>query len=377
MLSKEDTKRVKGVAILLMLAHHLYGFESRIPFDHPIKSGLSLSGMDLFAFLGDFGELCLALYMFLGGYGLYAASHTGEGKPLTPLSRRVVGLFRAYWKVFLIFIPLGFLFFSGQIQYCEQKDICSKFASFSWIDFIGHFIGWYSFYNAEWWFFKSYLIALFQGYLFYKVFEKNKNIYLELVAVILWYILCCSVFPGLGEAEGLQFLYENSFYTTFLMLDECAVSLFVGMVFAKYGIFDVWRELYAGVKGWGRVILSAAVMALVAYVRVLILPDAWDILLAPVFILACVELAGQLRFLRRPLLFLGRNSTNMWLIHSFYCYYFYGFVRLVYGSGNGWIDYLTLLGLALGSGLLVDLFWRGMGRIYGKICASFKNLIMI
>jgi len=106
---------------------------------------------------------------------------------------------------------------------------------------------------------------------------------------------------------------------------------------------------------------------LVIYARVFLVPPSFDMVLAPVFIFACMTLMETLCFLRTPLRVLGKNSTNMWLVHSFYCYYFYAFVKLVYGPGNAFVAFAVLVGISFLSAVLVDQFWKFVKTGYGKL----------
>ncbi len=77
MFTRENTKQVKGIAILLMLVHHLYTFADRIPYGLEIASQYYISGMELTVIIGSFGKICVSIFMFLGGYGLYASCSSG------------------------------------------------------------------------------------------------------------------------------------------------------------------------------------------------------------------------------------------------------------------------------------------------------------
>lgn len=61
MLCKEDTKKLKGIAILLMLAHHLYTFADRIPYEMHIATSIHISGQELTVIIGLFGKICVSL----------------------------------------------------------------------------------------------------------------------------------------------------------------------------------------------------------------------------------------------------------------------------------------------------------------------------
>ena len=68
--TKDDTKCMKGLAVLLMLAHHLWGFPDRLPSGLPMTS-VTARGMEFAGFIGGYGKICVSLFMFLGGLGTY------------------------------------------------------------------------------------------------------------------------------------------------------------------------------------------------------------------------------------------------------------------------------------------------------------------
>lgn len=101
--TKEDTKVVKGFAILLMLMHHLWGFPDRIPGDGLLYS-FHIFGRSSIQYLGMFGKICVSIFFFIGGYGIYKSAQTQAFDLVGKLKR----LYISYWKVFVIFVPLTF-----------------------------------------------------------------------------------------------------------------------------------------------------------------------------------------------------------------------------------------------------------------------------
>lgn len=106
MFTREDTKLIKGAAVLLMLMHHLWGFPERIA-GGELRTLFSVFGKSFILYVGVFGKICMSLFFFVSGYGMYKSSQNGEFNLLNKLK----GLYLSYWKIFVIFIPLGFLFF--------------------------------------------------------------------------------------------------------------------------------------------------------------------------------------------------------------------------------------------------------------------------
>lgn len=66
---KDDTKIMKALAIILMLYHHLYAFPYRISYDY--ISLFKYNDKTISFFIGDFGKICVCIFIFLSGYGTY------------------------------------------------------------------------------------------------------------------------------------------------------------------------------------------------------------------------------------------------------------------------------------------------------------------
>ena len=78
-LKRNDTRILKGIAIIMMLAHHLWGFPDRVP-NGGFSSNIMIFDTNIIQYIGDFGKFCVAFYMFLGGYGTYCNYKSGKFK---------------------------------------------------------------------------------------------------------------------------------------------------------------------------------------------------------------------------------------------------------------------------------------------------------
>ena len=152
--SRDDTKLMKGAAIVLMLMHHLWGFPGRIA-GGELWHVLSICGESSLTYFGSFGKICVSFFFFLGGYGVYLSTHSKR----YDLIAKLKGLYLSYWKVFVIFIPLAFFFCAHQPTYCDEAEICTRYAEFSRQECFNNFIGFSTSYNSEWWFLNSYIVS--------------------------------------------------------------------------------------------------------------------------------------------------------------------------------------------------------------------------
>lgn len=345
MFTRENTKQIKGIAILLMLAHHLFFFPERIPTGYSLSTDITLMGYELTQLIGQFGKICVPIFMFLGGYGLYLSFSPNS------LTRRLVRLYKSYWKVFFLFIPIGILFFRTNVVYSESETLCRTFADFSLKKILSDFSGVSCYFNAEWWFFRAYIIALFAGFVYIELFKKIHNVYIELGFLLFMQLIASAFFPDFSSVIYGE--YEHLFL--------------MGIIFSKYNIYQTWKELLSTAGRIEKMIVSLFALLLLSCLWVGVLGAASQIILTPLFIFACHIFLDTIKILNRPLELLGEHSTNMWLIHTFYCYYFYPIVLIVYGSQIAIVAYIILLFMTLASSYLVNSFWKLVGKLYGKV----------
>ncbi len=362
MFTRDDTRAVKGAAILLMLLHHLACYASRYPLDFPGFASL-IPGFVENGYLTDVALnalICVPTFFFLGGYGLYKRWERGGFRLLDAL----LDLYKRYWRVFAIFVPVAFLFFARPQG--SMSEFCTRYLVASprqfWTDFLTNLTGYAATFNSEWWFFGSYVCALPLGCLFCMGTKNHRSFLADLFLVFAIHILTQGLFPALASVPALSALGRNLFYYRFLELNKFAPVFFCGIVFAKYdGLVRIKNCLSRGV--WRPVLGFAGALA-VFFCRAWVMTDmdGADVILVPLFAAFVSALFDCWRVLKGCFAFLGRHSANMWLVHSFYCYYFLEFTKLVYCTRSVWLDLLILAGLSLGTSILLELFYGALGK---------------
>ncbi|MBS6396173.1 MAG: acyltransferase family protein [Clostridiales bacterium] len=357
MFTRNDTKIIKGMTILLMLAHHLFLFPERYPAGFGFDSPVWTDEVAAITVIGRFGKICVSMFMFLGGYGLWC-----QREKASLLSHSIIKLYKAYWKVLLIFIPIGFLFFSNQISYCEEEAITQIFSNFNLKKLASNIMGWEATYNREWWFFREYLCMLFLGY-FYMKSVPRFGFGRESFLVIVLMILGKDFFPGIISLDALAGLEANIWFSRLFLFEESSGCFFLGIVFARYNGIEIMREAFHVFRTGVRKVLALAGIISMVYIRYYILGSELDVFYVPCLIVFFLELLDGVPFLPNIFSILGQNSTNMWLTHTFFCYYFYPFVQLTHVSSNPWIDLTILTVLSLGASVLLDGFYKIAGKV--------------
>lgn len=364
--TKEDTKVIKGVAVLLMLAHHLLLFPNRMPTGYELISMFSIGGQTIEGIIGSFGKICVSLFMFLGGYGLYCRSRTDEkGKRTVSIGQQILSLYFSLWKVMAIFLPIGFLFFGNQELYSSFGAQCVNFSNFTIREFVGNITGWELTYNGEWWFFSSYIYALFLGCVFLEMTGNRCSKHADMFLVIVVELFAVCIAPNLVQVPALSGLSGSMFFWRLICLNAYIVCFLMGIVAAKYDSITQVRKMLNGFGSVQKILLSIVLQILVILIRVYFCDSGEiDLVLLPAYIASLMVLVDAIPYSRKVLLFFGKHSTNMWLTHSFFCFYFGVFAKAVYFTRNGVAAYMTLLALTMAASIFLDWFWKQVSKCF-------------
>ncbi len=336
--TKEHTQIAKGVAILLMIAHHLFAFPERIYINSGYISMVSLFGYDIEFLIGIFGKLCVAMYLFLSGYGIYMIIQVKGKLTYKEIFERIKKIYINYWVVFIIFIPIGFVFFGKNFNIKE---------------FILNFIGLSSSYNGEWWFFRLYIeLLLFAPLLKFII---NDNLYRSIINTIA--LLVLGKFISLVFKIGLDIDYitNSILYIDIQRLLVWQASFSIGYMCAKFNIY--YKVIKKFIEyNMDRKVVYGFICILVVSIRYIIGNSTIiDFILAPVFIFGIVNIIYD-GIAKNIFVFLGKHSMNMWLTHSFFCYQY--FQLLVFKPKVSIIIFVWLVMLSLVSSIFINYIIR-------------------
>jgi hypothetical protein len=306
-----DTHILKGIALLLLLCHHL--FYASGDFDD-----LYIGQIPVIQTFGMQSKLCVAIFVFLSGYGLMSGAIKTGGIPnvLAFYRKRYVKLMVNFWLIWLLFVPVGVLLFNRTFPdvygehyilrvFTDLLGICST-----------------SSYNPTWWFYGC-IICLYVLFPFlYRIIDY-------------WYLLIplsavlafdCSIpMPGFDLVRGYL----------------CAFLL--GMIIRKCP-----PQLAKAPTG---LLLFSTIVLFVCRMWTSSLNIVWDVVIVGVGVSAYVQMHFP-QFIARTLGFLGKHSFNIFLFHTFIFYYF--FHDYVYWSRNPLCIYLTLLAVCIPISMFIE-----------------------
>ncbi|MBQ3407390.1 MAG: acyltransferase [Lachnospiraceae bacterium] len=365
LLTKNDTRIIKGAAVILMLMHHMWAFQERIA-DGGLKGLIPLGDTYFFVFIGHFGKICVPLFFFLGGYGL---AKRYAGTKFDTLGR-LKKLYISYWKVFIIFIPIAFIFFGNQGVYAVDASFCGRYNVFSLKELVLNFLAIYDTYNYEWWFLRCYVLMILCFPLVRYASGKCRPAAKFLIILIIT-VLFGKVFPDIWYAFLGEARQGNLIYDSFFCMGEPFYACFVMGVFCAGN--DLLDRISAFLDRAGKLRTAAEILLFLAVIilRQVFLSKYFDVIYAPLLCVLIPDLARSFPGLGKIFDAFGKESTNIWFIHSFFCYYFYGIVKIVVVTHWAVPSFVTLAVMSYAAARLVTLFWQKMSSLH--IFAALKD----
>ena len=325
-----DTLQVKGIAIVMMLFHHLFGFPDRIPQGITLID-VQIKGQMLSYYVAVFCKLCVAVFVFLGGVGTYY-SFRNDQKEIKKAFTKIFRLYKTYWIVFAVFVPVGFALGT------QRFDITT---------FIKSAMGISHAYCAEWWFFLPYIVVALQYAIMCRWFEKTHNILIELTFIVAVFLCSKYVIQEL-PSEFRSFLPIS----VFLSGTDFLPGFLLGAFFAKH---DILGNVKKKILQWPKLYILPISIVMIVCVFCLRqkIGDVYDSFLASLFVLITAILLWMLpKRCTRVLVELGNYSMVMWLCHTFYCYQF--IPRTLYSLRAPLVILLALVGMSFFSSVALQ-----------------------
>lgn len=330
--TKEDTLRLKGVAILFMVFAHLFNNMELVSLSHP---GLYLSGEPL-VYLLIYGMNPVHFFIFLSGYGLYISYRKSQGTTARNKDnnyKRCLRLYIHYWITLAVFVPVGY-FIVGAYTYPGSVTNCMY-----------NIIGWKNTYNHETWFLLPYVLLVLSSNVIFKWSDRVKPCILFCVTFGIYLVVrLMSRFTGELTHDFIVFHWVELYLTLLFPFT-------LGLLSAK--CVDVER-LRGGLASW-----ASVAIVIIAFCVIIALRNTWQSVFYPfyvtIFILAFVCIKGS-ETVNCILSCLGKRSTSIWFVHTWFCYYL--FQDFIYSFSYPALIYLVLLAVSYGCSIVIDLIYK-------------------
>lgn len=315
--TKSDSKIIYGIAILMMIFHHMFCFTSNGDYSFINR----LFGAETDMRLAWLCRLCIPFFSFVSGYGLcrIASANTVEGDSNINLKTRICStyklvikqifkLLKKYWLVMVLFVPLGL-----KLGVLSPVPILNTILTIVGIDCS---------YIADWWYVGQYMWMLLLFPVIDILFILCRNAYCKHIqkskakVCILWGVI--------GVLAMAIILLRNTFlFSTWLvpLLRNGRFTFFmvfiVGYLCAALNLFSVFSDK----KNYNLVsaILSVLLLALCLYIRWIRASYStyckYDAFITAPIIFSVITLIKRFRIPTKALQFIGAHSTYMWLTH--------------------------------------------------------------
>lgn len=337
-LRKEDTKMLQGLSVIAMLLLHLFcRYNSEELFTPIVYVG---GGEPLTYLIGQLADFCVMGFAFCSGYAQYLLWTKNEANYYRGRLKSLLLLYWNFWVIILLFSVVSIAIGKSSFMPGSLRKLILTVTS---VDVA---------YNGAWWYLFIYALITLTSPLSLK-YAKKFNSVLLLVAGFLIY---CVAFYVRFHMPAHGWLLEK-FGTGGMTYFEWGV----GVVFCKEKLFTkIYDHFIQYLPKKIRIILAMIILCFMLYVR-----GFWvhTLFVAPVtglMILSIFHFWEKPKVIKQFFLFIGRHSTNIWLVHMFF---FSGlFVNLVYRAKYGVLIFLFMLFLCLVSSYVINLLYKPINR---------------
>lgn len=313
---------------MLMLAHHLFinYHDLWVDFHFGLSSGLA-------GLIGGWSKVCVCLFVFLSGYGLMKS--TQKGLSLGKFFRhRFARLWLNYWFIYLIFVPMGVLFFNRTFEavYGDNVVLYGILDFFGVLDCFARCQ-----YNTTWWFYSCIILLYLLFPLLRMILTKWRKAFIALTALA---VICCILPLHYGILQPIRhYLY------TFM----------IGMIIATM------RSDGARATKKARLIMYISLLPLLlARYKIVSLQLDIDTLVALLIIAIYMANVKEMNAkIKTFFAFVGKHSFNIFLFHTFICNIY--FTEFTYSFRYPPIIFAVLLGICLLISVLMEKVKRTIG----------------
>lgn len=302
-MDRNETQMIKGIAILMMLFLHLFNRMHNVELTQP---WIWIGGEPLVYILRQaFNPV--SFFLIVGGYGLYKSYEKGDRNRY----RRVFKLFVHYWIIFGIFMGIGCVL-KPDIYPGELTDILANFTCYQ------------NTINHEMWFLLPYVGLSLLAPIIFRIYSRFNTLTILLVTLALYSILTQIIL------NNLQWFYAHYWIYNPILVLHLLFFFSLGALAARAHFFERMRQwvdthisahskisplngrCIAGILAWGIII------------ALIIINCHWEYNYFYAFaMITCIIIAPLPGIVKTTLALLGKHSMNMWMIHSWWCYYLF------------------------------------------------------
>lgn len=350
--TKDRSLAIKGFAICAMLFHHCF-FRTQIyseycvdfsPFPEYLVNNIAL-----------FGKLCVGTFAFLSGYGLSLKwRNSSPTDKKTFFLTRYLNTMSGYWFAFIV---CGI--FCELIDGRTTKIYCTGTALENLTSGLMSFLGISRLMGTpmliyEWWYMGAAILFILLIPVLNEAMDRMGTLAVLVLIILIPRMLGIAF---LGGTHPLSFLMAAA----------------LGIAFEKNYLFDKIHNRLTFHQWWGLPckMLFGIMLMILAYKLYHKLPfeQYWEIKygIIPTFVIVCLnETILNLSLWQKILVFLGKHSMNMYLVHMIFLTYYKPFL---FNNRHFMFSWCGLMALSLGVSLIFE--WLKKIIRWNKVISFF------
>lgn len=286
-ITYSESLQLRGLAILMMIWLHCFNKDSMG--STYLSFFPEVSGVTFPYLLTRIAQICVPLYCFLSGYGLYCKYPYDEGYT----RKKALTLIKQYWFVLVIFAVIGYVFFA-------QYDFNSG-------SIAGNILAYDTTWNVTLWFLLPYILLLFFSKFVFDFINRRKIFVTLPIIVVLWIgAMTLLKFEKNGTVE-INVILKNILQVFRLLLPFC-----MGAYCKKFENVELPHYLKK---------IAIVIAILVLFSRFFV----WNHFTLPIACLCLVYLYHVIpvsETVIKILSYFGEKSLFLWFVHAYFIYYF-------------------------------------------------------
>lgn len=308
-LTKEHTKIAKGCAIIFMIILHLFAHDEWLYENNGYTTIFNIGGTSIDVIVSSFGKICVAMYLFLSGYGLYKTYIVNKGFTYKDSYIRIKNLYINYILILIIFIPIGY----ALGVYKEPLTIYRFLINIFCLDF---------YYNSFAWFIRLYFILVLMFPFLVKILDKSliKNMIIIVTLAITHIILNKVQFEinywDINLIGNLGVISEVNSIVLW------SIHFIIGITYAKFNLYTFIKEKLKSLSLDNKMFYTFCFIVCIFLRNMLPYKEILDGLYAPLTIMSISNIIYKSKS-ENIFKYLGEHSTNLWLIHFYFTYKYF------------------------------------------------------
>lgn len=348
--SKDETLKAKCIAIMLLIFHHMY-----LSADNVIAK-VEMCGVDarIISNMARDARFCVWIFVFLSAYGMAVSFEKYEGSKMAFFWHRVLMLQKFALPILFLYYVLAII--SGQTGGVFEKAWYVVFNILGLSDMfdIPNLGGGY------WYITFTILLSLF-FFFFYEICKKYKYLSI-LMTIVLW---------GGGYISWGIHSSSGGYYVQYFIAVLIGILFAQNRVWDKIGKINTWQ-----VKMVSFVVIFVCVLFMPYIRNTYFVEEVWMIkqilMTIPAICVCCFTfIFCRASWLSRSMVWIGKHSANMYLLHPLVLQYLDEFV---YVTRNVLVSYFTCFVISLLLSMLIEKVLSLSGyndfveKVDGKVC---------